>query len=151
VGHTSAERSAAVAGSETWAGWIRLGAILMLIIGFIDFFQGLIAIIRGSYYQVTPNQIIVVDTRTWGWVMLFWGIIVIAAGWGLTLGASWARWFTIVAASLNIILQLGFLGSTNHTLWSLTGVALSAIVLYALIVRWEDASETIRRMAESRM
>ena len=140
-----------MAGSETWAGWIRLGAILMLIIGMIDFFQGLIAIIRGSYYQVTPNQIIVVDTRTWGWVMLFWGIIVGAAGWGLTLGASWARWFTIVVASLNIIVQLGFLGSTNHTLWSLTGVALSAIVLYALTVRWEDASETIRRMAESRM
>ena len=140
-----------MAGSETWAGWIRLGAILMLIIGFIDFFQGLIAVIRGSYYQVTPNQIIVVDTRTWGWVMIVWGVVVIAAGWGLTLGASWARWFTIVAASLNIILQLAFLGSTNHTLWSLTGVALSAIVLYALVVRWEDASETIRRMAESRM
>jgi hypothetical protein len=140
-----------VAGSETWAGWIRLGAILMMIIGFIDFFQGLIAIIRGSYYQVTPNQIIVVDTRTWGWVMLFWGVIVIAAGWGLTLGASWARWFTIVVASLNIIVQLGFLGSSNHTLWSLTGVALSAIVLYALTVRWDDASETVRRMAESRM
>ena len=140
-----------MAGSETWAGWIRLGAILMLIIGMIDFFQGLIAIIRGGYYTLTPNQIILVDTRTWGWVMLFWGIIVGAAGWGLTLGANWARWFTIVAASLNIILQLGFLGSTNHTLWSLTGVALSAIVLYAVTVRWEDASETVRRMAESRM
>ena len=140
-----------MAGSETWAGWIRLGAILMLIIGFIDFFQGLIAIIRGSYYTLTPNQIILVDTRTWGWVMLFWGIIVIAAGWGLTLGASWARWFTIVVASLNIMVQLGFLGSSNHTLWSLTGVALSAIVLYAVTVRWEDASETVRRMAESRM
>ena len=140
-----------MAGSETWAGWIRLGAVLMMIIGFIDFFQGLIAIIRGSYYTLTPNQIILVDTRTWGWVMLFWGIIVIAAGWGLTLGASWARWFTIVVASLNIIVQLGFLGSSNHTLWSLTGVALSAIVLYAVTVRWEDASETVRRMAESRM
>jgi ABC-type Co2+ transport system permease subunit len=140
-----------VAGSETWAGWIRLGAVLMLIIGFIDFFQGLIAVIRGGYYTLTPNQIILVDTRTWGWVMLIWGIVVIAAGWGLTLGATWARWFTIVVASLNIIVQLGFLGSSNHTLWSLTGVALSAVVLYGLIVRWEDASETIRRMAESRM
>ena len=140
-----------MAGTETWAGWIRLGAILMLIIGVIDFFQGLIAIIRGGYYTLTPNQIILVDTRTWGWVMLFWGIIVVAAGWGLTLGASWARWFTVVVASLNIIVQLGFLGSSNHTLWSLTGVALSAVVLYAVTVRWDEASETIRRMAESRM
>ena len=140
-----------MAGSETWAGWIRLGAILMLIIGVIDFFQGLIAIIRSGYYTVSPNQIIVVDMKTWGWIMLFWGIIVGAAGWGLTLGATWARWFTIVAASLNIILQLGFLGSSTHSLWALTSVALSAIVLYGLLVHWDEASETIRRMAESRM
>ena len=49
------------------------------------------------------------------------------------------------------VLQLGFLGSTNHTLWALTGVSLSAVVLYGLIVHWDEASETIRRMAESRM
>lgn len=140
-----------MAGSETWAGWIRLGAILMLIIGVIDFFQGLIAIIRSGYYTVSPNQIIVVDMKTWGWIMLFWGIIVGAAGWGLTLGANWARWFTIVAASVNIVVQLGFLGSSTHSLWALTSVALSAVVLYGLIVHWEEASETIRRMAESRM
>lgn len=140
-----------MAGSETWAGWIRLGAILMLIIGVIDFFQGLIAIIRSGYYTVSPNQIIVVDMKTWGWIMLFWGIIVGAAGWGLTLGANWARWFTIVAASANIVVQLGFLGSSTHSLWALTSVALSAVVLYGLIVHWEEASETIRRMAESRM
>ena len=38
-----------MAGSETWAGWIRLGAILLLIISALDFFQGLIAIIRDDY------------------------------------------------------------------------------------------------------
>lgn len=140
-----------MAGSETWAGWIRLGAILMMIIGVIDFFQGLIAIIRSGYYALPPNQIVVVNTSTWGWIMLVWGIVVGAAGWGLTLGANWARWFTIVAASLNIVLQLGFVGGSQHTLWALTSVTLSGVVLYALIVHWEEASETIRRMAESRM
>jgi hypothetical protein len=37
-----------MASGETWAGWIRLGGILMLVVATIDFFQGLIAIIRGS-------------------------------------------------------------------------------------------------------
>lgn len=140
-----------MAKTETWAGWIRLGGILMLIIAFIDFFQGLIAIIRGEYYVRTPSQIIIFDTTKWGWIMMIWGIVLGATGWGLTIGASWARWTAIVVGSLNFLVQLGFVGSTQYTLWALTGLALTAIVLYALIVRWEESSETIRQMAESRM
>ena len=140
-----------MANTETWAGWIRLGGILMLIIAFIDFFQGLIAVIRGEYYVRTPSQIIIFDTTKWGWIMMIWGIVLGATGWGLTIGASWARWTAIVVGSLNFLVQLGFVGSTQYTLWALTGLALNAIVLYALIVRWEESSETIRRMAESRM
>jgi hypothetical protein len=136
--------------AERWAGWIRLAGILMLLIATIDFFQGLIAIVRSEYYAVTPNQIIVFDTTTWGWITLIWGIVVGCAGFGLLAGANWARWFTIIAGSINFLVQLGFLGSSHYPLWTLTGLVLNAIVLYAVIVRWEEASETIRRMAESR-
>jgi hypothetical protein len=135
---------------ERWAGWIRLAGIFMLIIGSIDFFQGLVAVIRSEYYQLTPNQIIVVDTTPWGWTMLIWGLRVIAAGFGLVSGASWARWFTIVAGSLNFIVQLGFVGNANYPLWALTGLVLNIIVLYAVLVRWDEASATVRRMSESR-
>ena len=136
--------------AERWAGWIRLAGILMLLIATIDFFQGLIAIVRSEYYALTPNQIIVFDTTTWGWITLIWGIVVGCAGFGLLAGANWARWFTIIAGSINFLVQLGFVGSSQYPLWTLTGLVLNAIVLYAVIVRWEEASETIRRMAESR-
>jgi hypothetical protein len=136
--------------AERWAGWIRLAGILMLLIATIDFFQGLIAIVRSEYYALTPNQIIVFDTTTWGWITLIWGIVVGCAGFGLLAGANWARWFTIIAGSINFLMQLGFVGSSQYPLWALTGLVLNAIVLYAVIVRWEEASETIRRMAESR-
>ena len=139
-----------MAGSETWAGWVRFAGILMLIIAMIDVFQGLIAIIRSEYYVLSPNQIIVFDTTTWGWITLIWGIVLACAGFGLLSGATWARWFTIVVGSLNFIEQLGFLGSSRYTLWALTGLTLTIIVLYAVIVRWGEASETIRRTAESR-
>ena len=139
-----------MAGSETWAGWVRFAGILMLIIAMIDVFQGLIAIIRSEYYVLSPNQIIVFDTTTWGWITLIWGIVVACAGFGLLSGATWARWFTIVVGSLTFIEQLGFLGSSRYTLWALTGLTLTIIVLYAVIVRWGEASETIRSTAESR-
>jgi hypothetical protein len=138
-----------MATSERWAGWIRFGGILLLIIASLDFFQGLIAIIRSEYYVLAPNQILVFDTTTWGWIMLIWGIVVGSAGFGLVMGATWARWFTIVVGSLNFIVQLGFIGDAQYPLWALTALALNAMVLYAVIVRWGEGSETIRRMNES--
>ena len=139
-----------MAGSETWAGWIRLGAILLLIISALDFFQGLIAIIRDDYYVLSPNQIVVFDLTTWGWITLLWSIVLAVIGFALLAAATWARWAAIVVVSLNFIVQLGFVGSAQYPLWALTVIALNIVFLYALSVRWGDASETMRRMAESR-
>ncbi|HZE28461.1 MAG TPA: hypothetical protein VE055_00070 [Gaiellaceae bacterium] len=136
---------------ERWAGWIRFAGILLLVIGSIDFFEGLIAVIRSNYYAVTPNQIIVFDTTTWGWIMMIWGIVLLAAGLGLSTGATWARWFTIVAGSLNFLIQLGFVGNAAYPLWALASLTLTAIVLYAVMVRWDVGSETLRMQSESRI
>jgi hypothetical protein len=125
--------------TSRWAGWIGFAGWLMVVIGSLDFFEGLIAVIRGKYYVLTPSQIVVFDVRTWGWITLFWGIIVALAGFGLLSRAGWARWFTIVVVSLNVLGQLGFVGSAQYPLWALTIVALSIFVLYALIVRWDEA------------
>ena len=125
--------------TSRWAGWIGFAGWLMVVIGSLDFFEGLIAVIRGKYYVLTPSQIVVFDVRTWGWITLFWGIIVALAGFGLLSRAGWARWFTIVVVSLNVLGQLGFVGSSQYPLWALTIVALSIVVLYALIVRWDEA------------
>ena len=37
-------------------------------------------------------------------------------------------------------MQLGFIGSTPYVLWGLSVLALTVVVLYALIVRWDDAT-----------
>jgi hypothetical protein len=125
-----------------WAGWVFFAGVLMVVIGILDFFQGLIAIIRDNYYVLTPEQIIVFDLTAWGWIMLIWGLVVAAAGAALVAGRSWARWFAIVVGGLNFIVQLGFVGSSQYTLWALTVVAMNVLVLYALIVRWGDVRET---------
>jgi hypothetical protein len=125
--------------SGRWTGWIGFAGLLMIVIGGLDFFQGLIAIIRGQYYAVTPNQIIVFDTKTWGWITMIVGIIAVLTGMGLLSGAGWARWLTIVVGCLVVFSELGFVGSAQYPLWALTVLAFQVVVLYALIVHWDDA------------
>lgn len=131
---------AAVRQGSAWAGWVGFAGWLMLIVGVIDFFEGLIAVIRGQYYVLTSQQIIVFNVQTWGWITLLWGIVLVCAGYALLARASWARWFAIVIASVTLIEQLGFVGSATYPLWALAVVALTVVVLYALIVRWDEAS-----------
>ena len=123
---------------NSWTGWVAFAGWLMVLIGTLDFFQGLIAVIRDQYYVLAPNQIIVFDLTTWGWITLIWGIVVALAGLGLLARSGWARWFAIVVGSLNFVVQLGFVGSSQYPLWALTVLALTVVVLYALIVRWDD-------------
>ena len=62
------------------SGWVAFAGWMLLVIGALDFFEGLIAVIRKTYYVFTPTQIVVFDMRTWGWIMMLWGIVLILAG-----------------------------------------------------------------------
>jgi hypothetical protein len=125
------------------AGWISFAAIMMIIVGALDFFEGLIAIVRGKYYVVSSNQIIVFNLSTWGWLTLFWGIVLVLVGFALASGAGWARWLTVVLAGVNILGQLSFLGSSTWPLWTLVIVALNIVVIYALTARWEGYRDRV--------
>ena len=131
-----------MARSTTWSGWIAFGGWVMILIGFLDFFEGLIAVIRDQYYVLTKEQIIVFDMTTWGWIMMIWGVIVLLAGLGLLGGSSWARWFTIVVGIIGVVGQLSWLGASAYPLWALTVIGLYIVVLYAVIVRWDDAMQS---------
>jgi hypothetical protein len=52
----------------------------MVILGFVDFFQGLIALLQDDYYVVTRSGFLLVDLTAWGWIMLIWGALVLLAG-----------------------------------------------------------------------
>ena len=104
----------------------------------------MIAIIRGQYFVIHGNQLIVFDTTTWGWITMIWGIVLFLAGLALWGGSGWARWLTIVLVSLNTLAQLSWLGNTQYPLWSLTIIFLSIFVIYALTARWGGYPEEAR-------
>jgi len=128
------------------AGWIGFAGMLMLIIGGIDFFQGLIALFEDEYFVVTADKFLVIDLTAWGWVMMIWGVLLVLAGLGLLAGQGWARWFTIVVVSLNFFAQLGFLGNSQYPLWALTALALNVLVLFALTARWSESKAEMASM-----
>jgi len=131
---------------SSMAGWIGFAGIVMLVIGGIDFFQGLIALFDDKYYVVTASGFLVFDLTAWGWIMLIWGALLVLAGLALLAGQGWARWFTIVVVSLNFFAQLGFLGNSQYPLWALTALALNVVVLYALTARWSESQAELTPM-----
>jgi hypothetical protein len=117
--------------------------MLVFVVGAIDLFEGLIAVIRKQYYVLTPNQVIIFDMRSWGWLTIAIGALLMIVGLSLAAGASWARWTAVVLITFSLIEQLAWLGSTGYPLWTLTVIALVLLALYGLIVRWGD-NEPVR-------
>jgi hypothetical protein len=125
--------------SKSMAGWIGFAGLVMLILGGINFFQGLIAVFEDDYYVVTQAGYLVFDVSAWGWILLIWGVLLVLVGIGLLGAMGWARWFAIFLVALNFFVQLGFLGNSNYPLWALTALALNVIVLFALTARWDES------------
>jgi hypothetical protein len=129
--------------AKSMAGWIGFAGIVMLIVGAIDFFQGWIAIFEDEYFIPTQAGYLVVDLTAWGWFMVIWGALLALGGFALLAAQSWARWFAIIVVSLNILAQLGFVGSSDYPLWALTAIILNIVVLYALTARWSESTEEV--------
>ena len=66
--------------SRSMAGWIGFAGIVMVILGGLTFFEGLIALLRDNYYVPTGEGFLVVDVTGWGWIMLIWGTILACVG-----------------------------------------------------------------------
>jgi len=128
---------------QPMAGWIGFAAVVMLVIGTLDFFEGLIGVIRNNYYVIHGNQLIVFDTTTWGWIMMIWGVLLFLVGLALWAGAGWARWTTIFLVIVNILGQLSWLGASAYPLWALVIISLNVVVLFALCARWAGYPEQV--------
>ena len=126
--------------STTWTGWVGFASIMLTIIGAINFFEGLIAVIRDNYYVVHGDQLVVFDTTTWGWLMMIFGVLLFLVGLGLASKQGWARWTAIILVAVNLLANLGWLGNSGYPLWTLTVIALEIVVIYALTARWDEVA-----------
>ena len=66
----------------------------------------------------------------WGWVHLLLGVLVLAAGFGVMAGKTWARMVGIVLAGLSALANLVFIAA--YPLWAIIVIAVDVAVIFAL-------------------
>jgi hypothetical protein len=82
---------------------------MLLVLGFFQIFEGLVAVFNDNFYLVTSNYTFNVDTTAYGWTHTLIGAIFIATGLGLLVQQTWARITGIVIAGLSMIVNFTFI------------------------------------------
>jgi hypothetical protein len=124
--------------SDGWAGWVTFAAVLLGLLGALNMIQGFIALFDDGYFVIPrEDDLLLVEFTAWGVIMLVWGALLACAALALASGRGWARWFAVLMASLNVIVQIGFLSA--YPIWSAIVIALDVFVIFALTARWHEA------------
>jgi hypothetical protein len=117
-------------------GLTLFAAVLMIMIGFFQAIQGLVALVNDTFYVVGEEWIFQFDVTTWGWIHLLFGILVAVAGAFLLQGAVWARTIGVILAGFSALLN--FIWLPYYPLWSIVVITLDVFVIWALTAHGRD-------------
>lgn len=126
-------QDAAYEDDERGFGWLLFAATMLGLAGILSVFDGIIALSRGKFYTANSSYVFT-DLRTWGWITLVIGALLIVAAMGVFSGSGFARWFGILMAGLNAVGLFGSPTAQAYPFWSLIIFALDILVIYALAV-----------------
>jgi hypothetical protein len=141
-------KEAVVDNEDRVTGWWVFAGILLLIAGTLNIIWGIAAIAESQFFTATGAHYVFSSLKTWGWVTLILGSLIVLAGFSLFAGGSFGRWFGIFAAGLTAIVSL--LDIRVLPFWSICVFALSVIVIYELAKGPEtEAAQTSERPAMS--
>ncbi len=124
---TTAERS----------GWMLYATTIFVIIGVMDIIYGLTMLINNEWIVFTADKVWYINITGWGWITLLLGVLGLAVAGGVYSGQTWARIVGIFAATLAAI--NAFFIMPYYTVWAITVLALSMLVIWALTVHGDEA------------
>lgn len=125
------------AGAE-YSGWIAFAGVMMVILGSLDAFWALAAILNDEVVVVGGSGALILDITTWGWIHLILGSAVALTGVGLITGNSAARVAGIFFVAVNAVAQIVWFPAAP--LWAFLMIILDTVIIYQLTVNWsEDA------------
>ena len=134
---TSADYASGTGEVTGWAGWVGFAGIMLILLGFFQVIQGLVAVFDRGYYLVGPEGLVVnADYTAWGWLHLIIGLIAVAVGLGLMAGNMIARIVGVIVAVISATLNLLFMGA--YPVWSTIVIAVDVIVIYAIVVHGRE-------------
>ncbi len=125
-----ADYDAYAADDERGYGWVAFAGTLLLILGTLNFIEGLAAI-GNSHFFVNDTHYIVGNLKTWGWIVLCIGVIEWLVGVGVFVKNQFARWVGVLILGLNSIAQLLMIPA--YPFWSLSIFTLDILAIYGLL------------------
>lgn len=121
------------AGGE-YSGWIAFAGVMMLILGSLDAFWGLAAILNDEIVVVGGRGALIFDITAWGWIHLILGSLVALTGLGLISGNAAARVAGIFFVAVNAVAQIVWFPAAP--LWAFLMIILDTVIIYQLTVNW---------------
>lgn len=115
---------------ERGYGWVAFAGVLLLMLGTLNFVEGLAAI-GNSHFFAGGTHYIVGDLHTWGWVVLCIGVVQWAVGIGVFVKNQFSRWVGVLILAANAIAQLLMIPA--YPFWSLCIFTLDILAIYGLI------------------
>ena len=111
-------------------GWIIFGGVLLLLIGTINFIEG-IAAISNAHFFVGNAHYVIGDLNTWGWIAVIVGVVQWIVGVGVFAKMQFARWAGVAVFAINAVTAL--LTMPAYPFWSLCVFAIAILGMYGLI------------------
>jgi hypothetical protein len=112
-------------------GLTLMAAAFLMISGVFDFFSGLAALLRGSFFVTLPHYAFSVSVHSWGWLHLIMGAVVFVVGAALLTDHLWARIAGVVIAAFSAVMN--FVMLPYYPVWAFVVIALDIIVIWALL------------------
>ena len=118
---------------DSGIGWKLFAGIMIIIVGTFNIIDGLVAITQHNLFKAYSNGQLPVtnNLKTWGWVVLIWGVILILAGFLIFTGSMFGRIVGVLVAGTNAMLQLAYL--PHFPFWSFTMILIDVLVIYGLV------------------
>ncbi len=126
---TNTSRGAGHRGERQGGGLIFYAAVLLVIVSFFNIIEGISAI-ANSHVFVANAHYVFANLRTWGWITLIIGVLLLIAAVGIVTGNQLARWFAVVVIGLNAIDMMFFIPA--YPFWALVIIAIDVVALYGL-------------------
>jgi len=142
--HAPQQPTSASAGYESYGdldrgyGWVMFAGVLLLMVGSINFIEGIAAIGNARFF-VSNTHYIVGSLNTWGWVVLCIGVLQWAVGLGIFLKNQFARWVGVAVLSINAVVQLMMMPA--YPFWSLSIFTIDILAIYGLIAYGQSIAD----------
>ena len=112
-------------------GWLLFSAVVLITGGVMRVIDALWAFDKDDEVGERLQVLLWEDNlAAYGWLWLIVGVLLIVAGFGVMTGSQVARWFGIVMACLAAISAMLWIYA--FPIWSLLGVLIAVMVIYAL-------------------